>query len=215
MSGRKRAYRDAYPRPDTKAPLPPPLTEGVKLELVRMGSPAPNYPYLIRSFVADFARSTGVAVASEYIELRGVAIDVFGAERTLVDKLSLLHDVAVRATQDDADALTMFRNKARHYYVVHQLLSQQSVLRFVQALPGGMAAVSAQAFDESAAARRTKIGKRSPEDGLAVSPAFTVDSPVHEVARAAYEAEVPSLVYAAVPTFGEVIARARQNAVYL
>ena len=199
----KRDFVYEYPTAATVSGL---LRPGIRLELVRMGTPTPNHPHRIGSMVAEFAAATGATTAREFAELEPFRMDVLAPERTLVDKLSILHAVGSRIEQGTGYEL---RSQARHYYDVHQLLTSASVLQTLAATPHLVADYAVVAAEDSADARRPAVPR--PALGYAASPAFT-DHDVLAHARSEYNRETAALCFTAVPDFDTVIDTIAQHA---
>lgn len=200
-TGTKRGY--AYQYPNAMAATASGFKEGVLLELVRMGTPTPNAPHTIQSLLADYASATGRVPAEDFDELAPFRIDVLCPERTLVDKLSILHGVATEALAgENPRAAGQLAYHSRHYYDVHRLLTNQAVMQSLQAQPGLVAAYAKDAYAESIAARRPATVR--PVGGFAVSPAFRNETVLGR-ARADYEIEMNRLSLGVTPDFDEVI----------
>ncbi|MEO6503171.1 MAG: nucleotidyl transferase AbiEii/AbiGii toxin family protein [Jatrophihabitantaceae bacterium] len=198
-SGTKRGYAYRYPRPDHAGPTEG-FAEGVLLELVRMGTPTPNAQHQIRSMLSDFVAMQGVAALSDFEELTPFTIDVLAPERTLVDKLCILHDVATRVLNDEPDQL---RRQTRHYYDVHQLLSNAALLQSFRARPGLVADYATVAAEESRVARRPTTPR--PAGGFATSAAF-INADILSIAAVEYEQDMSRLRLGQIPTLDDVVA---------
>lgn len=171
-----------------------------------MGTPTPNHPHELRSLLSEYAVDTGVIAQSEYVELAPFHIDVLAPERTLVDKLCILHAQGSKIAQGDGYEL---RHQARHYYDVHCLLSSASVQDCLNADPDLVKEYAQTAAEDSAVVRRPSEPR--PVQGFAASPAFTSSS-VLEHAQGEYEREMGVLAYGAVPPFQDVVATVRAHA---
>ena len=134
-SGTKRGYVYKHPRP-TDAPESA-FKEGVLLELVRMGTPTPNAAHQVQSMLSAWVAQTGRMPLSDFDELSPFFIDVLRPERTLVDKLCILHGLG---TEIAAGRDARVQYQTRHYYDVHRMLASQSVLQSLRADPGIVAA---------------------------------------------------------------------------
>jgi hypothetical protein len=180
------------------------LSEGVLLEMGVRGGPHPRTSMQLRSLAAQYALNSGSA-ASEFDEFASIDAEVLASERTLVEKLALLHVLA--GTPDDHGRHAGLGRSGRHYYDVYQLLGHQPTLDAC-AREGHVAALA-----EDICAQSRRYGwpfSPRPALGYASSPAF---DPAHEssgVARSAYR-RASELVYGAVPTFEECLARVHLN----
>jgi hypothetical protein len=93
LRGQRRASGSGrYPRRFVS----PSATEYVLLEMGSRGGPTPRQPHLARSQVANYAIEVLGEMADEWAEFASVAIDVLSPERTLLEKLALLHDCGTR-----------------------------------------------------------------------------------------------------------------------
>lgn len=175
------------------------LKDGVQVELVRMGHPTPSASQQVSSMLAEFAAATGRFALDDFDDAAPVTIDVLSPERTLVDKLCILHDQAVKVLAGEGYEL---RRHARHYYDVHQLLDARSIRMNLRANPGMVAAYAAEAAEDSVRNRRP--GQPRPEEGFGASPAFC-DEAVLGHAREAYTQEMADLGYGPMPEFDRVL----------
>lgn len=205
-TGTKRGFRLLYPRPEAAAPLAGQMKEGVILELVRMGTPDPNASHELRSMLSHWAAMTGELALGDYEELQPFSIDVLAAERTLVDKLCILHDLGTAMSADPAKGTGYH---ARHYYDVHQLLSSPAVIQSLTAQQDLVSRYAKTAAAESAAARRPSDNAR-PDTGFADSPAFRDE--VIKQAQAEYAREMGNLGFGHFPDLDAVAAVVRQHA---
>ena len=179
------------------------------LELVRMGTPTPNSQHQVRSMLSDFVAMEGVAALSDFDELTPFTIDVLAPERTLVDKLCILNDVAAHVMNNELDQI---RRQTRHYYDVHQLLSNAALIQSLQARPGLVADYATVAVEESRAARRPATPR--PAGGFATSAAF-INPVVLSIAGVEYEQEMSRLRLGQIPTLDDVIATVGAHAALL
>ena len=207
-AGTKRSYMFTYPpavdHTDTAVGG---LGEAVLLELVRMGTPTPNAAHTLTSLLSTYVAAEGVLALAEFDELAPFRMDVLAPERTLVDKLAILHDVASRTLA--GGGLAALSRQARHYYDVHQLLTTPAVTQSLEATPGLVATYAAAAQAESIAVRRAGIQR--PTNGFAASPAFC-DPGFLESARGEYEREMSRLAMGAYPPLDSVLDAVRASA---
>jgi hypothetical protein len=94
----------------------------VRVELSVIGGAHPHSPRRITSMVPDLAATIDGFPA--YDDLAVVEIDTLAAERTLVEKLAMLHDAAAQALDGSPERLT---RAGRHFYDVAQLLDSADV----------------------------------------------------------------------------------------
>lgn len=181
------------------------IREGVLLEMGIRGNPDPHEDRTVRSYVAAHAIGVLSVDKAEYDEFAPVTVTVLRPERTLVEKLSLVHHLETL----DAAAIAV-SDKGRHLYDIYQLLGDRSTLAAIR--KGYVADAAADAETHSAANGWGYTPR--PADGFAASPAFDVASPKVDALRAAYE-RVRPLVYGAFPSFDEVIERVRAHATLL
>lgn len=199
--GTKRAYALLYPEAVDRATYAAGgLKEGVRLELVRMGTPTPNAAHTLTSMLADYVAAEGLVPLSEFEELAPFTMDVLAPERTLVDKLCILHDVASRTLTGESSRLA---GQARHYYDVHQLLNTPAVIQSLEAATDLVATYAAAAEQDSIAVRRP--GTARPAAGFASSPAFCDESLLRS-ARTEYQREMSRLRMGDYPSLDEVVA---------
>lgn len=201
-TGVKRNVRYSYQQRFKSTALEP----GVLLEMGIRGGPEPHHRASLRSIVAQHALDLGSS-DDEFEEFHPIEVDVLAAERTLVEKLSLLHHVAAHFA-DSERARADLRRSGRHYYDVYQLLGHGATQRAISE----KRVVAALATDIA-----TKSGSFGwphtdrPGDGYASSPAFNPGDPCQEVVRPAYE-DVRRLVYGHYPTLDDCIARVKESA---
>ncbi len=119
-------------------------------------------------------------------------------ERTLVEKLALLHDRASRLAAEPAALAGL----GRHVYDVYCLLRDDGVRQAIS-VPGVVAALAADAEAQS-----RRHGFRStprPEAGFAASPAWADAGDLRRTMSAVYAA-TRELVWGSFPTLEECVA---------
>ena len=203
--GKRRSVRYIYPIQRPSSAVQP----WVLLEIGIRGEPHPRTLRPIRSYMAEYALKDGGANESDFDEFAPVQIHVLNPERTLVEKLSMLHDLAVRypASQERAP------NAARHLYDIVRLLSDTEVRAALEPAPTTTAEMAAatdrisEEFGWSFTPRLT--------DGYATSPAFEPRHPMHSVLRPAYEHLLETLVYGNRPAYEECLAIVTRHAALL
>ncbi|GGK54866.1 nucleotidyl transferase AbiEii/AbiGii toxin family protein [Nocardia camponoti] len=207
--GVKRNVRYHYP---THAAVPggsePAITEGVLLEMGTRGGEAPAHRREIRSLIADFATVEFGDSQDTWEEFAPFAVDVLAAERTLFEKLSALHDGAVRAP--DEKALDALQRNARHLYDVHCLLSDSAVLDALEDLGSvGVATLCADIDEHSERAEFSYTPR--PETGYGLSPLLDPVMAGREALTAGY-GRAMQLVYGVQPTLQQCLETIRAHA---
>lgn len=192
-------YPAAYPDPLR-------LTAGVLLEMGIRGGPEPHELREVTSYVATAAIESGVAEA-EFDEFAPVSILTLRPERTLVEKLALLHERASRLS-DEPSALA---GQGRHVYDVYRLLRTDSVREAIQT-PGTVAALAADA--EVHSQRHGFPSTPRPDAGFAASPAWVATGEVRRVMEGVYAA-TGGLVWGPVPTLDECAAEVAAMSAHL
>jgi hypothetical protein len=193
-TGVKRNVRFVYPRSYES----PAITPGVLLEMGIRGGPEPRTDHAVRSMVADHAIDSLKESPDVWAEFAPVEIAVLGAERTLIEKLSLLHGLCGRLEQDPA----ALARAGRHFYDVHQLLGDPEVRDRLAAYDGGTMSLAADIYHHSMLSGFPACER--PAAGYATSPVFTLGSAAEPAARAAYE-EAAVLVWGSRPSFDDCI----------
>jgi Nucleotidyl transferase AbiEii toxin, Type IV TA system len=201
QTGVHRAERVAY---EALYPDPGRVTAGVLLELGVRGGPEPAEIRTIRSYAADWAIATGVAQENEYDEFLPVEVLALRPERTLIEKLGLIHRLAV-AYPESTDKVPP---SGRHLYDIFRLLGDASVLNAL----GDTAfaeRIAADAHQRGVAAGWPSIPR--PRGGFATSPAFVEGTDAAQAFSRALD-QAATLVWGDRPTFGDVQARVREHA---
>ena len=179
------------------------VAEGVLLEMGRRGGDLPRERRALRSMIARYVIETGAAADNEYEEFASFDIWVLAPERTLVEKLALLHRLGV---QGDRSALA--RN-SRHLYDVYKLLSDDSIVTKLRSDPATVARLAA---DADAQSMRWELPvEPRPANGYGHSPAFDLSHVSAGFLREGFESTRP-LLYGTVPTFEECIEVVRRAA---
>jgi hypothetical protein len=182
-----------------------PLSEGVLLEMGVRGSPQPRTTMTLHSLAAEYAFASGSEEA-DFDEFEPVSVEVLASERTLVEKLALLHGLA-DSIDRDGSRLALGRG-GRHYYDIYRLLGHQPTLKAC-ARQGHVAAL-AEDVGVHSRDHGWSFAPR-PDRGYAYSPAFDPKHESCELAGTAYQ-RAAELVYGAVPTFQDCLARVQTNA---
>ena len=148
---------------------------GVLLELGGRGGAMPAKQRAIRSLIGEYMLES----ITSYQEATSFVVDALEPQRTLVEKLSLLH------TACEFEPLEAIHRHARHYYDIHRLLSHEGTRR---ALEGNVLALARDVATYSKIASRP-LSER-PADGFASSQAFVHDDPRVARLRSAYDEQV-------------------------
>jgi hypothetical protein len=120
-TGIKRNVRFSYtPRFGTG-----PLSEGVLLEMGVRGGPQPRTTMRLHSLAAEYALRSG-SDEGDFDEFEPVSAEVLASERTLLEKLALLHGLAANVRDDDARRA--LGRAGRHYYDIYRLLGHRPTL---------------------------------------------------------------------------------------
>jgi len=177
------------------------VTEGVLLEMGSRGGTYPTQQHHLRSMVADFAIESLGEEPDAWEEFEQVPVDVLSPERTLLEKLSLLHDAASR--YPDPKARAKLLGGGRHLYDVHQLLTSEPVLAALTQL--GRDGVIGLCRDIDAHSEQAEFSFTSrPDEGFGHSPICVAESECQEALRQGHQAAMP-LIYGDRPTFDDCI----------
>jgi len=134
-------------------------------------------------------------------------VRVLAPERTLVEKLQLVHTAASRADQDPA----AIRRAGRHFYDIHQLLASSEVMSALDNLPGGISELAEEIHQRSEEAGFDSV--RRPSGGYGGSPAFT-DGDLLPLIRSVYD-QIEPLVWGRLPAMDEVMRIVEESAARL
>lgn len=179
------------------------LSAGVFLEIGSRGGAMPATTMAVRSLLAEHAAEQ----LRVFVEAEVVHVKVLDPCRTLVEKLVLLHTAHLNANPRDAV------RGARHYYDVHQLLHEPSVVSAMTSI--GIETLSRDDCTYSTAAGLPANPR--PTGGFSYSPAFN-DSPHLAATRAHYEQSVLAQLLwpqAERPSFDACVEAVRQAATAL
>jgi hypothetical protein len=182
--------------------LDPVVPPGVLLEMGVRGGPDPNERMHVQSFIAEYALAKGGATIDEFDELRTVEISCLRPERTLVEKLSALHQLATKCVGGEQIKIG---TSMRHYYDIAMLLGNNEILDRIQ--QGSVAAIATDVDARSAAAGWAYTAR--PPGGYADSPAFSRAFLSREDASKAYSAALELVIGGPRPTLDAVIERVR------
>jgi predicted nucleotidyltransferase component of viral defense system len=191
-TGIRRAVRYAYPARVDAAIVRP----GVLLEMGVRGGPEPRETRPVQSFIAQHATENLGLSDKEYDEFAPVHLEVLSPERTLVEKLALLHHLGTTFPQSEEK----LRRSGRHIYDVYQLLHHPSTAGKLEAAPKLAADISRDI--ETHSSRWGWESSPRPPDGYTRSPVFDPTHSCFETVQAAYEAAT-SLIYGQVTSLEE------------
>ena len=135
----------------------------VRVELTVMGGSNPHSNRSVTSMAAEHAAA--ITGFPSYDDLTPVEVDTLAAERTLVEKLAMLHDAAHQALDGKT---TRFAGAGRHFYDVAQMLDSADIRSALS--PMWVAEIAADA-DRWSDKGNFPFTPR-PEAGFATSPAF-------------------------------------------
>lgn len=172
----------------------------VVVELTVMGGSQPSSVRTITSYAADRAGELDGLAA--YGDLEPVDVVTLAPERTLVEKLAMLHNAATQALDGDPRRLQL---AGRHYYDIAMLLRSPDVLAALNADWVATTAADTDAWSEHGKYPFTP----RPADGFAESPAFT-DQSMTALVRPSY-AIAADWVWGDRPTLDECVALIRDN----
>lgn len=172
------------------------VNPAIRVEVTVMGGAHPHSPQTINSLVATHASEIeGFPI---YQDLAPVVVDTLAAERTLVEKLAMLHDAAHQAINGNTGRLA---SAGRHYYDVAQLLGDEAVQKALS--PEWVAEIAADA-DRWSSEGNYPFTPR-PDRGFAASPAFT-DPQLLDVVRSSFDQAMQWVWTTNKPTLEECVA---------
>ncbi|MFV8142082.1 nucleotidyl transferase AbiEii/AbiGii toxin family protein [Mycolicibacterium senegalense] len=206
--GVKRNTRYHYPRAYRGHSA---VSGGVLLEMGCRGGTFPTQTHAMRSMLAEHAIDELGDTADTWQEFAAFDVEVLAPERTLMEKLGMLHDAATNIADDVYRARLL--KAGRHLYDVHQLLNAEQVLDALRvAGPGGVGALCDDIYEHSVEAGFPCT--RRPAAGYGQSPLVQPAAGCREVLEAAYEASA-ELVYGSRPTLDECLDAIRGSATLL
>ena len=187
------------------------VTEGVLLEMGTRGGAFPTHQRQLRAMIANYAIDVVGESADAWDEFEPVSVVVLAPERTLLEKLALLHDGASRYPDDKARAKLL--TGGRHLYDVHQLLNSADVLAALNALgPEGVENMCRDIDEHSENADFSFTAR--PKLGYATSPLLDEDSPSWDALRQGYGSAM-SLVFGVRPSLDDCLRSIRTRATLL
>jgi hypothetical protein len=183
-TGVKRTVKYHYPMSTTHVAL----TEGVTLEMGSRGGPEPMEQHPLRSIVANYAIDELGEPEDQWEEFASFDVNVLGAERTLIEKLSAVHTI----TSDPSALHSAPAGWGRHFSDIYRLLQSEGVR--AKLVNMGRDGVVQLVLDiEQHSVGHFRFVQR-PAAGYAASSAFDSNAPVAADVREAYEA-VAGLMY--------------------
>jgi len=183
------------------------VTAGVLLEMGSRGGRFPTATKDLTSLVADHAMTVMSVSMDEQAEFRPVTARVLAAERTLLEKVALLHDAASRFTEDPA----RLNRAGRHLYDVYRMLNHDGTTQALAALgPAGRQQLWDDIAQHSEAAGFPFTAR--PDAGMGASALVDQETDANAAAHRAY-ATARGLVHGSdVPTFDDCIAALVEHA---
>jgi Nucleotidyl transferase AbiEii toxin, Type IV TA system len=187
------------------------VTHGVLLEMGCRGGTYPVRQHELRSMIAEHAIEVLGESPEAWDEFAPVPVDVLAPERTLLEKLSLLHDCAMHSPDDEA--LQRLLRGGRHLYDVHRLLSNEDVLAALSALgPDGIGTLCADIDQHSRDAGFSYTPR--PPGGYGDSPLLDPSSRCRSVLSSGYTAAM-AMVYGHQPTLDDCLDAIRKRSALL
>lgn len=176
------------------------LSPGVTLEMGSRGGPEPVEQHSLRSIIADYAIGTLGDSDDAWEEFEPFDVNVLGAERTLLEKLSAVHAIA----SDVGRLASAPAGWGRHFYDIHQLLQSEDIrAKLTEMGPGGVARLVFDIEEHSAAGGFATAPR--PSNGFASSTAFDSAGSAAAEIRHAYTA-AEGLMYGAVVPLDDCLA---------
>lgn len=187
------------------------ITSGVLLEMGCRGGTFPTQNHSLKSMLAEYAIDVLGETGDTWDEFASFEVEVLAPERTLLEKLALLHDAATRSFREDG--MGRLARGGRHIYDVHRLLSADEVIDALEeAGPQGIAALCAD-IDENSSSAGFSFTPR-PLAGYGESPLLETTPPFRSVLEDGYNAAM-SLVYGDQPTLDECLETIRAHSSHL
>jgi len=172
----------------------------IRIEVTAMGGENPRSLRAVTSMVAEHART--IAGFPSYADLVALGIVTLAPERTLVEKLAMLHDAAHQAAEG---APRRLETAGRHYYDIAMLLRDDNVRSRLNS--DWVTKIAADADRWSA--RGGYPFTPRPDSGFAESPAFT-STQLSTVVQASFDAAM-TWVWDERPTLEDCMAEVADN----
>ncbi len=187
------------------------ISSGVLLEMGCRGGTFPVQTHAMRSMLAEHAINELGETDDTWAEFAAFDVEVLAPERTLFEKLAMLHDAATNI--DDERSRSRLVKAGRHVYDVHQLLNAEPVKQaLVMAGASGVETLCADIHDHSVLAEFPCTPR--PSGGYGASPLVKPTPECREVLEAAYAAAA-ALIYGPRPTLDECLDVIRANSDFL
>ncbi|BBZ50545.1 nucleotidyl transferase AbiEii/AbiGii toxin family protein [Mycobacterium heidelbergense] len=204
-TGVKRNVRYSYPTFERRQSSI--IAPSVLLEMGCRGGTHPTHRNELRSMVAEFAIDELGEAPGTWDEFAAVSVEVLAPERTLLEKLALLHDCAVR--QLDERTSERLRKAGRHVYDVHCLLRPERVTAVLNELgPAGIAELCADIDEHSTDAGFPSTPR--PSGGYGDSPLLDPSAPCQSLLGESYQVAM-QFVYGHRPTIEECLQTIRDS----
>ena len=173
----------------------------VKLEAGVRGGEEPHQENEIRSYLAQASVSQG---ATDLEELPSFRMRVLTPERTLVEKLSLVHNLASRYP----GTAPLLARSGRHFYDIWALLRSAEVTAAL--MPEDTVSLAEDVLRQSSAGLDpSAIGR--PPGGFATSPAFDSGAECFGAIRGAFK-DIEELLFEPLPDLEDVLAVVKAHA---
>lgn len=187
------------------------ISSGVLLEMGCRGGTFPTKRHSIRSMAAEHAIDALGDSPDTWDEFAAVDVEVLAPERTLLEKLALLHDGVTRYPDEAARGCLL--KAGRHIYDIARLLTDTRVIAALETLgTDGVRDLCADIDDHSAAGEFSWTPR--PEGGYGDSPLLQLTPQCREVLESGYEVAM-GFVYGARPGFDECLDAVRSRATLL
>ena len=180
------------------------VTPGVLLEMGIRGGPEPAEVREIRSYAAEWAIRTGKAAESDFEEFSPVEVVALRPERTLIEKLGILHHLAATYPASTPKVPAA----GRHAYDVYRLLGDPGVQSALA--EERFAARIAEDAERRSAENHWPFSPR-PAGGFAESPAFRGGTEAADALASALR-RAGTLVWGEMPSYDDVIGRVHMAA---
>lgn len=194
-TGLHRSVRYLYPQLSAGDAVRP----GVLLELGIRGGADPHERRSVRSFISEYATSSGLAKESDFGELSAVELECLAPERTLVEKLALLHHFSSIFPKDEDHLL---RLAGRNLYDVFHLLNNDRVVGVLHKESKFVATIAADVDAHSTRGGFDHTPR--PSNGYGASPAFDEAGSPQQVMKRSYD-NIRSLVVGPLPPYEDVL----------
>lgn len=171
------------------------VQSSIRVEVTVMGGQNPKTEQQVTAFIADHAAT--LDGFPTYEDLTPVAIETLAPERTLVEKLAMVHDAAHQAMAGEPGRL---QGAGRHYYDIAMLLRSEAV---VSRLSASWVAETAADADRWSAIGNYPYTPR-PAEGFVASPAFN-EPTIAAVVASSFNAAL-TWVWGDKPTLEECLA---------